>query len=113
MEGSIIPQTIGGYKIGAVLGRGGFGEVRIGEHLLTGEKVALKFLKKSSIHSLGAAERTYTEIQCLQALKHNNIIKLLQVRFRHSSLSVQHNGFNNNYYTYYLSSNCCCVVYYC
>ena len=72
-----IPRSIGGYKIGNILGKGGFGLVCVGEHQLTGEKVALKFLKKSEILSIGAAERTNTEIQCLQALKHTNIIRLL------------------------------------
>jgi serine/threonine protein kinase len=80
MEHEKIPHSIGGYKVGEVLGRGGFGVVCVGEHHLTGERVALKFLKKSEILSLGAAERTNTEIQCLTALKHMNIIRLQQVR---------------------------------
>ena len=75
-----IPMSVGGYKVGEILGKGGFGEVRVAEHQLTGERVALKFLRKSDIHSLGAAERTNTEIQCLTALKHTNIIRLHQVR---------------------------------
>ncbi len=73
-----IPPMIGGYKVLDLLGRGGFGEVRLGEHQLTGEKVALKFLRKADIHSLGAAERTNIEIQCLTTLKHMNIIRLQQ-----------------------------------
>mmetsp|Transcript_11556 Transcript_11556/g.15906 ORF Transcript_11556/g.15906 Transcript_11556/m.15906 type:complete len:863 (+) Transcript_11556:156-2744(+) len=77
-EADKIPHSIGGYKVGDILGRGGFGVVCVGEHQLTGERVALKFLKKSEIQSLGAAERTNTEIQCLTALKHMNIIRLQQ-----------------------------------
>lgn len=73
MEG----ENIGGFRVGKVLGRGAFGEVRMGKHHLTGERVALKFLRKSEILTIGAAERTATEIQCLDALKHNNIIQLL------------------------------------
>lgn len=73
-----IPAIISGYKVGKVLGRGGFGEVRMGEHQLTNEAVALKFLRKAEILSMGAAERTTTEIQCLTALKHQNIIRLMQ-----------------------------------
>lgn len=80
IEGEKVPHSIGGYKTGDLLGRGGFGEVRVGEHHITNEKVALKFLRKSEIHSLNAAERTNLEIQCLMALKHNNIIRLQQVR---------------------------------
>jgi serine/threonine protein kinase len=75
-----IPHMVSGYKVGDLLGRGGFGEVRVAEHHLTGERVALKFLRKSEIHSFNAAERTNTEIQCLMALKHQNIIRLQQVR---------------------------------
>jgi serine/threonine protein kinase len=74
------PVVVGGYSVGKLLGRGGFGEVRVGIHQLTGEKVALKFLRKSDIHSIGAAERTTTEIQCLTSLKHHNIIRLMHVR---------------------------------
>jgi serine/threonine protein kinase len=80
-EGERLPSSVGGYKVGDLLGRGGFGEVRCGDHQLTGERVALKFLRKAEIHSLGAAERTNTEIQCLATLKHHNIIKLIQVSF--------------------------------
>jgi serine/threonine protein kinase len=78
-----IPSIISGYKIGKLLGRGGFGEVRMGEHQLTKETVALKFLRKAEIMSMGAAERTTTEIQCLSALKHAHIIRLQQVTERH------------------------------
>lgn len=76
-----LPSVVNGYKVGKLLGRGGFGEVRVGEHQLTGEKVALKFLRKADILSIGAAERTVTEIQCLSALKHQNIIRLQQVQW--------------------------------
>lgn len=78
-ENEKLPSIVGGYRVGELLGRGGFGEVRVGEHQLTGDRVALKFLRKSEIHSLGAAERTNTEIQCLTALKHANIIRLQHV----------------------------------
>lgn len=70
--------TVGNWIIGKLLGRGGFGEVRVGEHQLTKEKVALKFLSKRDIMSVGAAERTTTEIQCLTTLHHPNIIHLIQ-----------------------------------
>jgi serine/threonine protein kinase len=67
---------VGPYSIGELLGRGGFGEVREGTNHLSGETVALKFLKRSEIQSMGAVERTANEIQCLATLKHKNIIGL-------------------------------------
>ncbi len=72
-------SVVGGYKVSTLLGRGGFGEVRLGIHQLTNEKVALKFILKSEMGSLGDVERTTTEIQCLTALNHPSIIKLLRV----------------------------------
>jgi serine/threonine protein kinase len=136
---SNIPPIVGGFIVGDMLGRGGFGEVsgpvhggtggiavlwlhpqrpvtwpplerplepgravpclmtdsapdpgaagcvwlqvRLGQHQLTNERVAMKFLPKSAIvASMGAAERATTEIQCLMALNHPHVIKLLQVR---------------------------------
>jgi len=69
--------SLGPFLIGDVLGKGGFGEVRVGTNQLNGEKVALKFLRKSEIMNLVAAERTATEIQVLSTLKHPNIIQLV------------------------------------
>lgn len=74
-----IPSHVGMYNVGMLLGCGAFGEVRLGTNKLTAEKVALKFLKKSEILSMGAAERTSTEIQCLTSLDHCNIIRLFTV----------------------------------
>ncbi|OQR83550.1 protein kinase [Achlya hypogyna] len=71
--------VVGGYRVTTLLGRGGFGEVRLGIHQLTNEKVALKFILKSEMGSLGDVERTTTEIQCLTALNHPSIIKLIRV----------------------------------
>ncbi len=59
------------------LGRGGFGQVRLERHQLTDERVALKFLPKSEIQDMIAAERTISEMCCLMALQHPNIITLM------------------------------------
>lgn len=39
-----VAPVVGGYKVTTLLGRGGFGEVRLGVHQLTNDKVALKFI---------------------------------------------------------------------
>jgi serine/threonine protein kinase len=78
MEQDNIPPTISGYRVADLLGRGGFGVVRLGIHQITDDKVALKFIRKSDILTISAVERTMTEIQCLASLKHANIIILMQ-----------------------------------
>lgn len=72
--------NVGPYSIGELLGKGGFGEVREGTNQVTGEKVALKFIKKSDIQSVGAVEKAAVEIKCQSILRHQNIIKLEMVR---------------------------------
>jgi serine/threonine protein kinase len=69
-------EVIGPFSVGEIIGSGSFAQVRLGTNLLTGGKVALKYLKKSEILSFNAVERTANEIQCLSALRHPNIIRL-------------------------------------
>lgn len=40
---------------GPTLGEGTFGKVKLGTHVLTGEKVAIKLLEKSKIKEVGRA----------------------------------------------------------
>jgi len=40
---------LGNYKIGKSIGEGTFGKVRLGFHILTEEKVAVKTLQKEKI----------------------------------------------------------------
>ena len=68
------------YTVADYLGRGGFGEVKIGLNQLSGERVALKFIRKADICTVRHAERTATEVQCLSTLNHPNMIRLFEVR---------------------------------
>ena len=68
-----------GYEVKKILGKGGFGEVRLGTHLVTKEKVAMKFMSKATFGNASAAERVVTEIQALTALQHPSVIRMFQV----------------------------------
>jgi serine/threonine protein kinase len=78
--------AIGPYTIGHVLGSGAFGEVFVGINQISGERVALKFIEKSSIQSFMDAEKAALEHRILSSLDHRNIIKLISVRL--SGISV-------------------------
>lgn len=77
-----LPERVDDYTITDFLGRGGFGEVRVGENLSNGDRAAFKFVSLKDIADITAAERTSREIQCLQGLDHKNIIKLQTVKTR-------------------------------
>ncbi|XP_028127998.1 5'-AMP-activated protein kinase catalytic subunit alpha-2 [Diabrotica virgifera virgifera] len=70
---------IGHYVLGATLGVGTFGKVKIGEHQLTGHKVAVKILNRQKIKSLDVVGKIRREIQNLKLFRHPHIIKLYQV----------------------------------
>jgi len=63
---------IGNYSILKHLGEGTFGVVKLGEHKITKQKVALKLLPSRT----NAAER---EIKALQHTNHPHIVKLIEV----------------------------------
>uniref|UniRef100_A0A8W7PSP1 non-specific serine/threonine protein kinase n=1 Tax=Anopheles coluzzii TaxID=1518534 RepID=A0A8W7PSP1_ANOCL len=70
---------IGHYILGATLGTGSFGKVKIGEHQVTKHKVAVKILNRQKIKSLDVVGKIRREIQNLKLFRHPHIIKLYQV----------------------------------
>ncbi|XP_022087358.1 5'-AMP-activated protein kinase catalytic subunit alpha-2-like [Acanthaster planci] len=70
---------IGHYILGETLGMGTFGKVKMGEHLLTKHKVAVKILNRQKIKSLDVVSKIKREIQNLKLFRHPHIIKLYQV----------------------------------
>lgn len=73
------PVKIGHYILGATLGVGTFGKVKIGEHQITKHKVAVKILNRQKIKSLDVVGKIRREIQNLKLFRHPHIIKLYQV----------------------------------
>ena len=56
---------------------GGFAKVKLGTHILTGEKVAIKVMDKKRLGD--DLPRVRTEIKAMKELTHQNICRLYQV----------------------------------
>ncbi|QDZ19798.1 serine/threonine protein kinase [Chloropicon primus] len=67
------------YRISRTLGFGSFGKVKIGEHILTGHKVAIKVLNRLKVKSMDMEEKVRREIKILRLFRHPHIIKLYEV----------------------------------
>lgn len=67
------------YLLGRTLGEGTFGKVKIGTHIVTGEKVAIKILEKSKIKDKSDIERVTREIHILKIMRHPNVIQLYEI----------------------------------
>ncbi|CAH1998590.1 unnamed protein product [Acanthoscelides obtectus] len=65
------------YEVDRTIGCGGFAKVKVGAHISTGEKVAIKIMDKAALDS--DLPRVKLELKALQTLSHENICKLFQV----------------------------------
>jgi calcium-dependent protein kinase len=65
------------YKIGKVLGEGAFGEVRLCTHRESGEKRAVKVLKKVDMEQ-EEIDAMLNEINILKGVDHPNIVKIYE-----------------------------------
>ena len=65
------------YKYGRLIGRGAFGKVNLGLHILTGRIVAIKSFNKNNLKNERAKSKIYHEINLMKNLRHSSIVKLL------------------------------------
>jgi tRNA A-37 threonylcarbamoyl transferase component Bud32 len=73
-------QTIEGkYHIMQLLGEGGMGRVYLGEHVIIGRPVAVKFLHAELTTNEEIVRRFYREAQSAAAIRHKNVIDVLDV----------------------------------
>lgn len=71
------PLLKGFYEIEKTIGCGGFAKVKLGTHIATGEKVAVKIMNKVLLGN--DLPRISLELNALKTLSHEYICKLYQV----------------------------------
>ncbi|XP_066576677.1 maternal embryonic leucine zipper kinase isoform X2 [Amia ocellicauda] len=65
------------YDLYETIGTGGFAKVKLGRHILTGEKVAIKIMDKTELGD--DLPRVKTEIEAMKNLSHQHICRLYHV----------------------------------
>ncbi|XP_051561586.1 maternal embryonic leucine zipper kinase-like isoform X2 [Myxocyprinus asiaticus] len=65
------------YEVYETIGSGGFAKVKLGRHLLTGEKVAIKIMEKKDLGD--DLPRVKTEIEAMKNLSHQHVCRLYHV----------------------------------
>ena len=75
---NIYPKTqINFYKYGRLIGKGAFGKVNIGLHVLTGKIVAIKSFNKKKFKNERSKQKIIHEIELMKNLRHFSVVKLL------------------------------------
>ncbi len=72
-------QRIGQYKVIALVGAGGMGEVYLAEDTKLGRKIALKLLPAEFIRDKGRLRRFRQEARAVSALNHPNILTIHEI----------------------------------
>ena len=80
-EGRFLPGRLiaGRYRIVALLGKGGMGEVYRAEDLTLGQAVALKFLPDEAARDEGLLERFRNEVRIARRVSHPNVCRVYDV----------------------------------
>jgi len=72
-------KSIGHYVLGKTIGEGTFGKVKLGRHILSGERVAVKILEKERIVEVADVERIAREVHILKLIRHPHIVQLYEI----------------------------------
>src|SRR5215470_6950775 len=80
-EGRFLPGRLlaGRYRIIALLGRGGMGEVYRADDLTLGQSVALKFLPEEAVRDEALLERFRNEVRISRRVSHANVCRVYDV----------------------------------
>jgi len=71
-----IGQQFGNYRLIRLVGRGGFAEIYLGEHIYLGTQAAIKVLHTQL--TPGAVKRFHIEARTIAHLEHPNIVRVLE-----------------------------------
>jgi serine/threonine protein kinase len=80
-HGRFLPGTMlgGRYRVVALLGRGGMGEVYRADDLKLGQAVALKFLPAIVENDAGRLQRFLNEVKIARQISHPNVCRVYDV----------------------------------
>ena len=73
-------KKLSDYLIQHTIGKGTFGEVKIGIHIPTRENVAIKIFEKNKITDTDDKIRFEREMKICKSLQHLNVVKIFEVK---------------------------------
>ena len=98
-------SKISNYEIIKTIGEGTFSKVKLGIHIPTGEKVAIKILEKSKIEDNDDLACVTREIKFLKGLHHINLISLYEIIETARNYYIIMEYAENELFSYIVSNN--------
>ena len=78
-EDTALATSLDYYRLIKMIGKGSFGKVYLGKHILTGQPVAIKSIDKQHMKDEYSRRKIFQEVLILKTCNHKNVIKLLEV----------------------------------
>lgn len=78
-EGRCSGATVGAYKLGQIVGRGGMGEVYQGTHVVTGKQAAVKLLHPYLLDNPDHVRRFLREAEVTAAVRDEHVVEVLEL----------------------------------
>jgi serine/threonine-protein kinase len=75
----MIGEVVNNYRVVSLLGEGGMGSVYLAEHPVIGRKAAIKVLRRELVEDASLVERFVNEARAANAIRHPNIIEIIDV----------------------------------
>jgi serine/threonine-protein kinase len=75
----LLGQTVGSYRIAALIGAGGMGRVYLGVHPTIGSRVAIKVLSLECASRPELVERFFAEAQLVNRIRHEGIVNVIDL----------------------------------
>ncbi len=75
----LLGQTVGSYRIAALIGAGGMGRVYLGVHPSIGSRVAIKVLSLECASRPELVERFFAEAQLVNRIRHEGIVNVIDL----------------------------------
>ncbi|GJP51132.1 hypothetical protein CLOM_g10299 [Closterium sp. NIES-68] len=79
MRGSSGLKRVGKYEVGRTVGEGNFAKVKVGQHVESGRRVAIKVMDKDKILRHRMADQIKREVSIMKMVRHPNIVQLIEV----------------------------------
>lgn len=84
-HGSLLGNTVGGYAVEALIGRGAMGTVYLARDIKLNRKVALKVLLGSLARNPDTVKQFHREAQAAAPLKHPSIVRIYSAGIEHGT----------------------------
>jgi serine/threonine protein kinase len=83
-----MPKYVGDYLLLKTIGQGTFGKVKVGEHIVTQQQVAIKVIEKANVKTHKQRNSVQREVRLMKLLHHPHIVEVMDIIENHDHIYI-------------------------